>query len=302
MASEQWTIGSVSITKVEEFSGWAPLEEPPMTIPDATREEIERIDWLTPTYLRDGTMVGSVHSFLIETPDSKLVVDTAVGNGKRRQTWYFNELTTDYLDRFGEVWAPEQVNGVICTHLHGDHVGWNTRLEGDTWVPTFPRASYYFSKDEFAHWQAYSKDPALGASYTPFARESVDGEAVFGDSVQPVSEAGLVAWAQAGDHITPEISLIATPGHTPGHVSVLIESGGQSAVITGDLMHSPYQVARPEWSASLDTDQVRSAQTRREFLERFAGTSTIVLGSHFGDPTGGHVVRDGSSFRLVPVD
>jgi glyoxylase-like metal-dependent hydrolase (beta-lactamase superfamily II) len=301
MASERWAVGDVSITKVEESGGWGPLEGMMRAVPDATREEVEAIAWLNPTYVRDGTMSGSMHSFLIETPDRKVVVDTGVGNGKQRAMRMFNALETDFLERFAQVWAPDDVNTVICTHLHVDHVGWNTRLQGDTWVPTFPQATYYFARDEFAYWQAYANDAALGASYSPWAHDMVDGKAVFEDSVQPVADAGLVAWANAGDHITPEISLLATPGHTPGHVSVLIESGGQSAVITGDIMHCPFQVARPEWSASLDTDQARSAKTRREFLERFADTPTLVLGTHFGTPTGGHVVRDGPSYRLVPV-
>lgn len=300
MAPERWTIGDVTITKVEELSGWGPLEERSQTVPDATREEIEAIAWLNPSYVRDGTLSMSVHSFLIETPDRKVVVDTGIGNGKQRAMWMFNSLETDFLERFGQVWAPDEVDGVICTHLHVDHAGWNTRLEGGSWIPTFPRASYYFAWEEYAHWQAYARNPALGAAYTAWAHDMVDGQAVFEDSVRPVAEAGLVAWAQPGGHITPEISLLPTPGHTPGHVSVLIESGGESAVITGDIMHSPFQIARPEWSASLDTDQVRSARTRREFLDRFAGTPTLVLGTHFGTPTGGHVVRDGSSFRLVP--
>jgi glyoxylase-like metal-dependent hydrolase (beta-lactamase superfamily II) len=295
---EQWTIGNVSITKLVEFGGWAPVEMTQSAVPDASREEVERIAWLTPTFLRDGTMGGGVHSFLIETPHQKLVVDTGIGNGKKRANPFFNGLATDYLERFEEVFAPKDVDGVICTHLHGDHVGWNTRLEGDTWIPTFRRAKHFFGKDEYAHWQAYASDPAMGAVYSADAHDQVDGAAVFEDSLKPVADAGLIAWAQAGDHITPEISLIGTPGHTPGHVSVLIESRGESAVITGDLMHSPYQIARPEWSASLDTDQTRAARTRREFLDRFASTRTLVLGSHFGEPTGGLVVRDGSSFRL----
>jgi glyoxylase-like metal-dependent hydrolase (beta-lactamase superfamily II) len=300
MAPEQWTVGNVCITKVEELSGWAPLEERPLTIPEATPEEVLGIEWLSPHYLRDGATSMSVHSFLIEAPGRKLVVDTGVGNGKTRVSRMFDSLETDYLDRFQEVWPVADVDGVICTHLHVDHAGGNTRREGDEWVPAFPRASYFFARDEYAHWEAYATDPALGGVYSAWAHDVIDGKAVFEDSVRPLADAGLVEWARAGDRLTPEISLIATPGHTPGHVSVLIESKGETAVITGDLMHAPYQVARPQWSASVDTDQARSAQTRREFLDRFAGTATLVLGTHFGSPSGGHVVRDGASFRLVP--
>src|SRR5690606_11350738 len=98
--------------------------------------------------------------------------------------------------------------------------------------------------------------------------------------------------------LTDEVSLIPTPGHTPGHVSVLIESRGQSAVITGDLMHNPIQVAVPAIEARFDMDNAQGARTRAQFVERFNNSPTLVIGSHFADPSAGHIVPDGTAWKL----
>ena len=303
MAPERWTIGDVTITKVEELSGWGPLEERSQAVPDATREEIEAIAWLNPSYVRDGTLSMSVHSFLIETPDRKVVVDTGIGNPKQRPMWMFNSLETDFLERFGEVWAPDEVDGVICTHLHVDHAGWNTRLEGGSWIPTFPRASYYFAWEEYAHWQAYARNPALGAAYTAWAHDMVDGQAVFGNSVRPVAEAGAgPAGHSRAVSITLEISLLATPGRTPGQRNRSSSSRVAKAVITGDIMHTPpsrspapsgprawtpIRCGPPAPGVSSSTEPARNPDSRPR-------------NSFLGTPTGGLVVRDGSSLQAGP--
>ncbi|RZB14583.1 MBL fold metallo-hydrolase [Streptomyces sp. F001] len=303
MAMERWDIGDVTVTKVEEVAHWQPLEWLDDALPGSSRAEVEAIDWLRPTYVKDGMINMSVHALLIQTLEKKLVVDTGIGNGKKRAMEMFHMLDTDFLERFEKVWAPAEVDGVVCTHLHVDHVGWNTRLVDGAWVPTFPNAEHFFVKQEYDHWKAYAETRSgdeAGDGYTDWAHDMVDGVAVFEDSVKPVVDAGLVTYVDAGDYITPEVSLIATHGHTPGHVAVLIESRGESAVITGDLMHAPCQVGRPDWSASLDTDDKASAVTRRAFLERFADTGTLVIGTHFGTPSAGQVRRLGDSFRIVP--
>ena len=144
---------------------------------------------------------------------------------------------------------------MICTHLHVDHVGWNTTLTDGEWKPTFANAEHYFVGSEFEHWKHYADDPEAPLAYrTQWARDMVDGAAVFDDSVRPVAEAGLVRFVEPGVHIAPGIRLAPSPGHTPGHVSVEIESEGERAVITGDMMHSVLQIARPDWSSVLDTD------------------------------------------------
>jgi glyoxylase-like metal-dependent hydrolase (beta-lactamase superfamily II) len=301
MATEQWKIGNVTVTKVEEVAFWESTEFLGNALPASTPQELDAIDWMTPTYLKDGMVNMSIHSFLVETPTKKFVVDTGIGNDKNRMVDLFSSLNTDFLDRFSEIWDPAEVDGVICTHLHVDHVGWNTRLIDGSWVPTFPNAEYLFVRKEFDHWKNYSDTSGAEAKYSEWAHAMVDGVAVFEDSIAPIADAGLISWVEPDGPISPEIRLIPTHGHTPGHVGVLIESEGESAVITGDLMHCPCQVARHDWSASLDSDQHASAETRHAFVQQFADSPTVVLGTHFGTPSGGHIVRNGESYKFVAL-
>ena len=302
MASEHWTIGDVSITKVEENEdSRSPLELLLRVFPAATREEVEAINWLRPDYLVGGELGLVVHSLLVETPTHRIVIDTGVGNGKQRLSPLFDNLQTDFLDRFEQVWPRGEVDGVICTHLHVDHVGWNTVFEDGRWQPAFPNARYYFVREEYEHWRAFAADPGAPRAYSELAYSVVDAVAVFADSLRPVEEAGLVTWVEPGQTVVPGISLVSTAGHTPGHVAVLIEDAGESAVITGDVLHTAMQIARPDWSPELDTDPGAAAETRSAFIERFADSPTLLLGTHFGTPTGNRIVRDGESHKLVPV-
>jgi glyoxylase-like metal-dependent hydrolase (beta-lactamase superfamily II) len=165
------------------------------------------------------------------------------------------------------------------------NVGWNTMLVEGCWVSSFPRARYLMGRVEYQHWT------------TQHDRE--DMAVVLADSVAPVFDAGLVDLVETDHRICGEISLIATPGHTPGHVSLLIASGGEEALITGDFMHHPCQIARPDWSSSADSDPAAARQTRQRMLTRLADTSILVIGTHFAGRTAGHVVPDGDAFRLA---
>ena len=299
MAIERWNIGAISITKIEETQGWTPLEFLLQVFPAATREEIDRVDWLRPTYLDDGKMNTLVNSFLVETPTHKIVVDTGVGNGKKRMAPLLDNLDTDFLETFEKTWPRGEVDGVLPTHLHVDHVGWNTLQADGRWQPTFPNAHYYFVREEYEHWKKFAQDPAAPRAYSEFGYSLVDAAAVFEDSLKPVEDAGLVRWVEPDQVVVPGISLISTAGHTPGHVSVLIEDAGGSAVITGDLLHTQVQIARPDWSAEMDTDPDAAARTRKSFVERFADSPTLILGTHFGAPAGGYIARDGATYQLI---
>ena len=300
MTFEQWKVGRISVTKVTETDEWQPFETWLHILRASTRREILDMQWLTPTYLRDDKVNLFVHSFLVETPTRKIVIDTGIGNGKKRASPILDNLDTDFLERFEQVWPCKLVDGVLATHLHLDHVGWNTRLEGGQWVPAFPNARYYFVRAEYEHWRSYAHDPLAPQAFSEFAQAMIDGASVFEDSLKPVEDAGRIEWVEPGQEITPGITLLSTPGHTPGHVSVLIESAGESAVVTGDLFHTQAQIARPDWGAAMDADPAAAEQARRAFIERFADSPTLVLGTHFGTPTGGYIVRDGDSHRLVP--
>ncbi|WP_113701178.1 MBL fold metallo-hydrolase [Nonomuraea lactucae] len=301
MTIERWKVGEFRLTKIEETSGWTPLEFLLDVLPAATLGEIEAVDWLTPTYLRDGEMNTLVNSFLLETPTHKLVIDTGVGNGKKRMAPGFDRLDTDFLERFEKLCPRDQVDGVIFTHLHMDHVGWNTMLEDGRWQPTFPNARYCFVREEYEHWKAFALDPLAPGAYSEFGYSLVDAVAVFEDSLAPIEQAGLITWVEPGQEVVPGVTLISTAGHTPGHVAVLIEDAGESAVITGDLLHTQVQIARPDWSAEMDTDPEVAALTRKDFVERFADTPTLVIGTHFGAPAAGYIARDGSTYKLLPT-
>ena len=294
MPPERWRIGEVSITKVVERELTVPVEVITQMFPIASLAEVEALHWLSPHYVSDGMWNVGYYSFLIETPSAKVVVDTGVGDGKTRTYEDFHLLATDYDTNFRAVWDPEVVDSVVCTHLHVDHVGWNTRLVDGSWVPTFANARYYFVEHEYRHWKAFAdNNDAVSAT--------LDVVSVFDDSVRPVYDAGLARLVQPDAVVTPEVTLLPSHGHTPGHVSVLVQSGGESAVITGDLMHSPCQIGYPGWSSIYDTDAAAAAATRQDLLDRFADTGTLVIGTHFGTPTGVHVHRDGASFRLAPA-
>jgi len=235
----------------------------------------------------------SIHALVIETPDRRIVVDTCLGNdkeGRRIPGW--NNLRGPFLADLAAAGFPrESIDTVLCTHLHVDHVGWNTMLvEGAngtrSWVPTFPQARYLMGRVEFAHWREH--------------RERADMAAVFADSVAPIHDAGLADLVETDHRVCDEVTLVPTLGHTPGHVSVRISSKGEEALITGDFMHHPCQIARPDWSSTADSDPAEARLTRERMLARLAGVPVLVIGTHFAGRTAGRVERDGDAFRLVP--
>ena len=287
-----WKLGAVTISKLVEVETTMKTGTPGSMLPDATPAAIREIDWLVPDFATpDGQVKVSVHALLVQTPSLRLVVDTCIGNDKPRTGTMFDRLQTRFLhDLKAAGWTRDSVDAVLCTHLHVDHVGWNTMLHEGRWVPTFPRARYYFGRREYEDAQHEASTGGVRAH---------DG-AILADSVQPIVEAGLATFVEMDARLAPEIRLMPTPGHTPGHVSVVVESEGARAVITGDLMHHPCQMARPDWSSGFDTDQATSRSTRHDFLAQFADTPTLVIGTHFAGPTAGRVVREGGAYRFMP--
>ena len=282
MNQGKWRIGDVTVTRVVEIEATGGMSR---VIPDAKRERLKEIPWMYPHFAdENGRMRGAIHALIVEAPDRTIMVDTCVGNDKERGNPAWNQLQTAFLDDMEKAgYVLDAIDTVLCTHLHIDHVGWNTMLVDGKWVPTFPKARYLIGQVEFAHWQADT---------------DLDQVAVMADSVLPVFDANLVDLVETDHQITDEISLMPTVGHTPGHVSVMIKSNGEEAMITGDFIHHPCQFAHPEWSSSFDTDPVQSAQTRREVFDRYADTPTLIIGTHFATPTAGHLKRDGDAYRL----
>jgi glyoxylase-like metal-dependent hydrolase (beta-lactamase superfamily II) len=280
---ETWKIGRAKVSRVVEMVMSIP---PTMLLPDATPQNLTPLQgWLKPHFLHDDYSVPlSIHSFLVESDGARILVDTCIGNDKQRDFPEWNKRQSDFLSQLAQRGAvAEAVDFVMCTHLHVDHVGWNTRLVNGRWVPTFPKARYLFAREEWAYWKN---------EVDPFGKEARD------DSIVPIIESGLADLVETNHRLTSEVSLVPTPGHTPGHVSVLIESAGERAVITGDLFHHPCQFARPGWTDTADVDTIHAARTRQSFMDRFSD-GTLVLGTHFASPTGGRIVRDGAFFRFA---
>jgi glyoxylase-like metal-dependent hydrolase (beta-lactamase superfamily II) len=279
-----WKVGKVKIAKVVELETVGSTR---FILPLATNEEIRKLPWLIPHFANDeGRLKMSVHSLVVETPDRRIVVDTGLGNdkeGRNVPTW--NSRQSPFMETMSAAgFPPESIDTVLCTHLHVDHVGWNTRLVGGKWVPTFPNARYVFGRTEYEHWRDHSDEP-----------EKV---AVFDDSVQPIVDAGKAELVASDHRLSEGVSMIPTPGHSPGHMSILIRSGGEEALLTGDVAHHPCQMAHLGWSSTADSDPAQSAVTRRELFSRFADTPTLVIGGHF---TAGHIQRDGDAFRFIAL-
>lgn len=270
----RWEIGDVAITAVVELHWPLRIE---WMVTDATADALRATPWVYERgWLRaDGEMTIAVQMFVVESLGRRIVVDTCGGNHKARRgvASVFDDLHTDLPKRVAAAGFPfATIDTVVCTHLHFDHVGWNTTWSGDRWLPSFAGARYLCSSADLAHW-ARRSDPNHAAA--------------FDDSVQPVLDAGLVVGFEPPYTVTDEVEIVPTPGHTPGHASVWIRSRGQEAVITGDMVHHPVQLARPEWRDIADTDSALAAVTRRQFAERVADSGVLVLGTHFAGSTGG---------------
>lgn len=278
-----WTLGPISVTRVEEQLGPASLP-PARYLAGFERAVLERhLDWLVPNHYvpeRDA-LVTSVHSWLIRTPHHTILLDCCAGNHKERPSLpRFHRLDTPFLERLCAAGAhPEDIDIVLCTHLHEDHIGWNTELRDGRWVPTFPRAKYLFSRRENEFWA-----PAGGVAYR--------------DSVLPVIESGQAELVD-GAHAIDDLLLIEpAPGHTPGHVILKLDAGGAGAVFSGDVIHHPLQVYAPHWNSGFCELPEEARATRRRVLERCAERGELLFPTHFGAPHVAAVAAQGGGFSL----
>lgn len=280
------TCGDIRIrTVVEEVGPAGGIEE---TFPGATRRLLEpHLDWLVPDAYDAASdqMIMPVQAYVVQTAMHTVVIDTCIGNHKRQLATYPSwHMRTDFklLDDMRALGVhPEQVDYVLCTHLHVDHCGWNTRREDGRWVPSFPNARYVFnaSELEFAERQVSSAN-----------------DLTYEDSVLPILEAGQAEVVDNAFTLDDSLWLEPTPGHTPGHVAVRMRSRKHDAVMSGDLIHSPVQLVFPHWSPYYDDDAGRAADTRRRFLEAQCDRDIVVMTAHFPLPSMGRVVGRGDAF------
>ena len=280
----QWQVGDVRITRILEMEVAGGTR---FILPDATRDACKPLKWMLPHFMdSEGNLIMSIHALVVDTGERRIVVDTCIGNNKERPIPGWANLQTSFLADLEAAGYPrETIDIVLCTHLHMDHVGWNTMLVDGEWLPTFPNARYLMARPEFEYWSN---------------EELNDG--FIADSVLPVVDAGLVDLVDCEHQLCDEVTLMPTPGHTPGHVSVLIQSRGAEALITGDCIHHPVQMTRTDWCSSADYDREQSQRTREALLKEHAGSDVLVIGTHFATPTAGYVKLTDDGGYWLDVD
>ena len=282
-------LGDFSLTRVEESND--PHLAAGAVFPDWDLDLVRpHLDWMVPRhFVPEGEkLVVVIQSFLVRTRHHTILVDACGGNDKDRNGSHFHQRQWNWLERLAAAGAvPEEIDFVLCTHMHVDHVGWNTRLKDSRWVPTFPNARYLFARTEFDHWQKLAAETGLPRTGNYFA-----------DSVLPIVEANRAVMVETDHAIEDGLWLDPLPGHSPGAVGVHLRSGGVDAILCGDMMHHMIQCTFPDWSTNFCTDQTAARKTRRAFLDRHANTDTLVFPAHFPGPTGGRVESAGDAFTF----
>lgn len=280
-----FTIGRHQVYRLEEWQGgFSPPEALFAEFEDAAFNQ-QAADF-EPAFFRDGLIYGYLQSWLIDTGSERIIVDTGAGNDKDRPGIpIFGQLATPFLAGLAAAgFRPGDIDKVFCTHLHIDHVGWNTEWRDGSWQPTFPKARYYFPRVDEDAW-----NPAK-ARYATLAGADVNAN-VFEDSVQPVINAGLAELIDDGATIAPGMTAWASPGHTPGHMVLEVENEGDTALFTGDILHHPMQITRPDWNSVYCEDPIVAADTRRRILERASAKGARIVPAHFGAPHSAFVDR-----------
>jgi glyoxylase-like metal-dependent hydrolase (beta-lactamase superfamily II) len=286
-----FAVGQASIVRVEETYG--PTFRPADIFPEWNDEVLaEHAHWLAPHHYdpESGLLKLSVHSWLLQVGGQKILIDTCCGNHKvkpARPFWHMLDLP--FLERLAAAGArPDEIDLVMCTHLHHDHVGWNTRRKDGRWMPTFPNARYVFSKPDFEYFQKLDADPQLGPAE----------QGTFRECVLPVVEAGRADLVSGRHRLNDHIEIVPAPGHSAGHVVFKLESGGERAVFIGDVFHHLLQVLYPRWNFPKNSDPEQARESRHMVLEDCAATGALVLPCHVGMPFAGRI--EAASGRFSP--
>jgi glyoxylase-like metal-dependent hydrolase (beta-lactamase superfamily II) len=288
---QRWHIGNTTITRIEELIG--PLFDPVRFFPDFDPDVFKHhAEWLYPDQVdaTTGNLISSMHSWLIETEHHTILVDTCIGDDKDRMPYRnWHQMHTPWLDNLRRAGVnPEDVDFVMCTHLHVDHVGWNTRLQNGQWVPTFPNARYLFSRTELEFWQ-HERDAGSGETFSAVNNKTFD------DSVLPVIDQTRLVDGEL-ELVEGQIRLMPAPGHTPGSMTLALASQGDSALFTGDICHHPIQVYLPHWNSAYCELPDVAIETRKHILADCADRHTLMMPAHFGSPHAGYVTGTSSGF------
>ncbi|HSG89385.1 MAG TPA: MBL fold metallo-hydrolase [Pseudomonadales bacterium] len=302
MSVQVWSLDDVEVARIEEMVG--PMFDPVSFFPDFDPALFAaHADWLEPAHVAPGgRIVSSMHSWLLRLPRAgggsfHVLVDGCIGDHKDRMPYHrWTDLDSGWPRRLAAAGVtPEEIDVVLCTHLHVDHVGWNTRREGDRWVPTFPNARYLFSRAEIDAFRARRAE----AKASDF--EAV-GDKVWDDSVLPILDAGLADIVDGTHAVHGErLRMEPTPGHTPGSISLCLADaadGRDRALFTGDVFHHPVQVVRPDWNSAFCELPEQARTTRRQLLERLADTDALLMTAHFATPFAARVRRTAEAYGL----
>jgi glyoxylase-like metal-dependent hydrolase (beta-lactamase superfamily II) len=284
-----WKFGASTMRRIVESE--TPMLSPFEIFTDCTQAHLDaNRDWLQPRFQdpASGLLTITIQSFLIRQNGLIILVDSCSGNDKAaRERPVFRNAHWPWLQRLAEAGVkPEDVDIVLCSHLHVDHVGWNTRLDNGRWVPTFPNARYVFGKTDYDHFLSLDRDPQKGPAIGGALR----------DSVLPIVEAGLCQMVDGTETIEEHLSLTRAPGHSPGHVLIDLASQGRHALFSGDIIHHVIQVYHPTWNSFACLDQAAARQSRRMTLERCAGSGALLMPQHFGAPHICHIDAKGDGF------
>ncbi|MFT6676938.1 MAG: glyoxylase-like metal-dependent hydrolase (beta-lactamase superfamily II) [Sulfitobacter sp.] len=286
-------IGRFEIERVEEVM----LREPKALFSQWDESRVDEIrDWFVGDYYdpEDGSFATSIHTWLVRDGDTTILIDTCGGNDKPRPASpRFDMLDLPFLDRLAAKGVPpESVDYVLLTHLHVDHVGWNTKLENGTWVPTFPNAKYVMTQIE-RDW----RDPERGAKGKAEAPTYP-----FTDSVKPILDSAVEVEIVQGDEIgyLPGIDFVPVPGHAPGMMGIKLQDGDEQALFIADVMHQPIQVYNPAWSSKYCESPEMATKTRANILEHAAETGCLILPAHFGGSHCGYIRRKGTGYIYEP--
>jgi glyoxylase-like metal-dependent hydrolase (beta-lactamase superfamily II) len=295
-------VGDAEVTRIVEWAG--PLRAVGELFPD-TPAQVWRANesWLAPAHYQPEQQIyrAAIQTWVIRTGGTVILVDTGVGNDRARpQIPVFDHLDTDFLDRLATAGvAPGDVDVVINTHIHYDHVGWNTRRRGGDWAPTFPNATYLVPAADYDYFHPDHAERMRPATTDDERRRFAGIKLVFTDSIAPVEAAGqLVTWSQS-HRVAEGVELVPAPGHTPGSSVVWLQRDGASAVFVGDLMHTPVQVLRPDDRCSFDVDPAVARASRRAVLARAAQLGALVLPAHFAGRGGVTLTADGTGFAVA---
>lgn len=290
---DQIELGDVTVTRIKEFYGSVEMS-PTDFFPESTERDWEdNRQWLAPDFWdpASNTCRSAIQTWLLRSEGRTILVDTGVGNHKERPyTAVWSRRDTAFLENLAAAGVqPEDVDLVINTHLHIDHVGWNTRLDGRTWVPTFPNATYLMTQRDFDFWNPANDHKALLGR---------GNQNVFEDSVAPVHEAGLVHLWEGTYQIDANLRLDLAPGHTPGSSVLTLDSGGDRALFVGDLIHTPLQIVAPQTNSCFCEDPALSRATRHRLLGSASDDNALLFPAHLGGHGAAEVIRDGSTFAI----